>query len=232
MGEREHVAGLFQIPLEAPHLEQALTHPSFANEVDGLADNQRLEFLGDAVLELCVSELLTHRFPTANEGELTRMRASLVNADELAAWARSNGLAPALRLGKGALASGLADSTNVLADAVEALVAASYLDGGIETARAVCARIVEPSLGKLEASFDPKSELQQKVQATGRTAPKYSVTDRGGPAHDPWFQVEVRVGEIPLGEGRGRSKRLAERAAAQSALDAEAVDRLAAEEAS
>src|SRR5450432_3016424 len=132
----DRLAELLGLPADAPHLEEALTHPSFANEQRSTRHNQRLEFLGDSVLGFCVSELLCARFPEADEGTLTRMRAQLVNAEALAAWARKEQLADVLRLGRGAGAAGLRDSTNVLADAVEALIAAVYLDLGLEAARA------------------------------------------------------------------------------------------------
>src|SRR6187200_145673 len=116
----EGIAELVELPADAPHLLQALTHPSYANERRGTAHNQRLEFLGDAVLGLCASELLYERFPGADEGVLTRMRAQLVNAEALAAWARKVELPDALMLGRGAVGAGLRESTNVLADATEA----------------------------------------------------------------------------------------------------------------
>lgn len=216
---RAKISAALKIPEDGAHLEEALTHPSYRNERPGIRDNQRLEFLGDAVLGFCTSELLYARFPDADEGELTRMRADLVNAAALARWAQENGVAEALRLGRGAAAHGLAASENVLADAVEALIAAAYLDGGMEAARAACARVVEPGMrGLRRQSRDPKSELQERVQARGAPAPRYCVIGTGGPAHAPWFEVTVSVGDQLLGQGRGRSKRLAERSAASAAL--------------
>jgi ribonuclease III len=214
------VARLFGLEPGAPHLDQALTHPSFANECD-VSDNQRLEFLGDAVLGFCTSELLFLRFPDADEGTLTRMRAQLVNAEALAEWARQHAIADALRLGRGASMARLRESTNVLADAVEALIAAAYLDGGLDVARTACARIVEPRLATLQTGGerDPKSKLQELVQARGGDPPAYAVYDLGGPAHARWFSVSVSVGGRKVGEGRGRSKRQAEQAAAAVALD-------------
>jgi len=221
----EQVARQFELSDEAPHLMMALTHPSFANEQRDAADNQRLEFLGDAVLGFCASELLFSRYPEADEGALTRLRARLVNAESLAAWARDNDIASALRLGKGAEASGLRASTNVLADAVEALVAASYLDSGLEAARRSCMRIMQERLDRLdsERELDAKSELQERVQGLGGDTPRYDVVDTGGPQHDRWFEVSVRVGALELGRGTGRSKRQAEFAAAESALAGDAL---------
>ena len=216
----ERIAELLGLPESAPHFEEALTHPSFANEQRTSRHNQRLEFLGDSVLGFCVSELLCARFPGADEGALTRMRAQLVNAEALAAWARKEELAQVLHLGRGAGAAGLRDSTNVLADAVEALIAAVYLDVGLEAARLACQRIVADELQALESdgTRDPKSELQERLQAIGGDAPTYELIDTGGPAHQRWFKVGVCQGERRLAEGSGRSKRAAERAAASVAL--------------
>jgi ribonuclease-3 len=152
---------------------------------------------------------------------LTSIRAQLVNTDALADWAREQNITDALRLGRGAEASNLRSSNNVLADFVEALIGATYLDGGPDHARAVCARFVEPRLILLASErsrLDPKTELQQRVQALGGAAPTYSVIDSGGPAHDRWFVVRVRLGDRWGEEGRGRSKRLAEREAARLTL--------------
>ena len=228
MSEREatapsgtsEVAGHFGLTPDSPHLIQALTHPSYANERRDALDNQRLEFLGDAVLGFCVSDLIYRRFEQADEGTLTRLRAQLVNAEALAEWARATGVPDALRLGRGAGASGLRQSTNVLADAVEALIAACFLDSGLESARSVCERIVEARLEAFErvGARDPKSELQERLQARGEPPPAYDLIESGGPAHERWFRVQVRVSGHALGEGVGRSKRAAERAAAESAL--------------
>ena len=216
----ERLSELLGLPSDAPHLEEALTHPSFANEQRTSRHNQRLEFLGDSVLGFCVSELLCARFANADEGALTRMRAQLVNSEALAAWARKEDLAEVLRLGRGASAAGLRDSTNVLADAVEALIAAVYLDIGLAAARVACERIVADELLALESdgTRDPKSELQERLQAIGGDAPTYELIETGGPAHKRWFKVGVRQGDRRLAEGSGRSKRAAERAAASLAL--------------
>ncbi len=220
--DAERVAQLFGLTLDDDHLIQALTHPSFSNESKSVReDNQRLEFLGDAVLELCASTELYRRFPDADEGALTRMRAKLVNADALARWARKVELSPALRLGRGARTNGLAESRNVLADAVEALIAATYLDAGIESAADACRRVIDDGLQALKpgSGRDAKSELQERVQAVGAAPPVYEVVASGGPAHERWFEVEVRVEGQSLAVGRGHAKRVAERAAAQQALD-------------
>lgn len=218
---RGQISELFAIPPDSPLLDEALTHPSYANEVRAARHYQRLEFLGDAVLGLCATEILFEMFPEADEGSLTRYRARLVNADALSQWARERSLGDALQLGRGADASGLRNSTSVLADLVEALVAVAYLEGGIEGGRVACRRILEPALSDLEADAgrDPKSELQERVQKMGNAAPIYIVADSGGTSHDPWFLVDVVVSGATLAQGRGRSKRLAERAAATAALE-------------
>jgi ribonuclease-3 len=220
------LAARLGLPADLAHLEEALTHPSFANELrrGPRVDNQRLEFLGDAVLGLAVSELLMSRYPAGDEGVLSLVRSSLVNADALATFARERGVGDALRLGRGADATGERDQTNVLADAVEALVGAVYLDRGFDEARALVRSIVADRLERIAAgaSFsarDAKSELQEKVQAVGRPSPRYRVLAVEGPDHLRVFRVAVEVGDDVLAEGRGRSKKLAEQAAARSAID-------------
>src|SRR6185369_8017630 len=151
--------------LEQPrHFEQALRHPSYTNEhrAEHLADNQRLEFLGDAVLDICVSELLLERMPEADEGVLSRAYGALVNGESLARWARDNGVGAALQVGKGAATTGISERTNVLADTVEALVAAIYLDGGLTEARRVSALIVANALSDVTglSRRDAKTALQ------------------------------------------------------------------------
>jgi ribonuclease III len=205
------------------HFEEALTHPSYANEhrAERVADNQRLEFLGDAVLDLCVSELLLQKLPDADEGVLSRAYGALVNGESLARWARENELGAALQVGKGATATGISERTNVLADAVEALVAAIYLDGGLPEARRVAALIVGSGLGDVAelSRRDAKTTLQELVQAGGGSAPAYRLLAVEGPDHDREFLMVVEVFGKPIAEGRGRTKKLAEQAAAGAALD-------------
>jgi ribonuclease-3 len=212
---------------DLPHLDEAFTHPSFANEQRGrCSDNQRLEFLGDAVLGLVVGELLMERFPAAKEGELSLLRSLLVSGGPLATWARAVGLGPALRLGRGADAAGERERDNVLADAAEALVGAVYLDRGLPAARELAAAIVAEPLAHLgvrgAVARDPKSELQERVQAEGATSPRYRVVAAEGPDHRREFVVEVEVEGCAIGRGRGRSKKLAEQAAARAAIEARA----------
>jgi len=205
------------------HFEQALRHPSYSNEhrAENLADNQRLEFLGDAVLDICVSELLLERLPDADEGVLSRAYGALVNGESLARWARDNGVGAALQVGKGAAATGISERTNVLADTVEALVAAIYLDGGLDAARAVSALIVERGLADAAelGRRDAKTTLQELLQAGGGEAPAYRLLSVEGPDHDREFLMAVEVSGKQLAEGRGRTKKLAEQAAASAALE-------------
>ncbi len=198
--------------------EEALTHPSFANE-SAVPDNQRLEFLGDAVLGLCVAETLVRLHPDADEGKLTRMRAALVNGNALADWARRVNIGACLAFGKGAKLSSERERTSVLADATEALVAAVYEERGLDGARALVAEMIRDSLSRSDrlGARDPKSELQERVQAAGRPAPTYRIVETRGLPHDAVFVVEV-VMEGAVARGEGTSKRMAERAAAEAAL--------------
>jgi ribonuclease III len=202
-----------------PRFEEALTHPSFANEA-GVPDNQRLEFLGDAVLGLCVSEMLASAHANADEGKLTRMRSALVNAEALAAWARRVDLGANVAFGRGAKLGTEREQTNVLADAVEALVAAVYEARGLAGARSLVADVVSGLLENADVlgMLDPKSKLQERVQADGNPPPTYRVVDVRGAPHEQVFEVEVLVGDRALARGEGRSKRFAERAAAVAAL--------------
>jgi ribonuclease-3 len=202
-----------------PRFEEALTHPSYGNET-GAPDYQRLEFLGDSVLGLCVSELLVRAHPEADEGKLTRMRSALVNTEALAAWARVSGLGSCVALGRGAQLGSEREQSKVLADCVEALVAAVYEARGLDGARALVQDVVRERLEHADtlSVLDPKSALQEEVQALHMPAPKYRVVSVKGAAHEQVFEVEVVVGEDALARGEGRSKRLAERAAAAHAL--------------
>jgi len=214
------VAELFGLDSHSLAFIAATTHPSFAHERPGEPDNQRLEFLGDAILDFVVSEWLYEQFSSYNEGQLTRLRAQLVSTQALCRFAREYELGAALRFGKGAGQGSLHDSENVLADAVEALIAASFRDQGLEGARRVCQLIVDFGMkfNQEPEQRDTKSELQERVQALGLKAPIYRVVGAEGPAHEVVFDVEVSVAGTALAQGRGRSKRLAEREAAAVAL--------------
>ncbi len=214
------IAKLFGLTEQSPLFQQAVTHPSFAHEVADAQHNQRLEFLGDAILDFVVSEQLYERLPDADEGMLTRTRAQIVSTPALGRYARHVDVAVALRFGKGAAQGNLSSSDNVLADAVEALVAASYLEGGLAAARPACTAIMEFGLSVIDVAGarDKKSELQEEVQALGMKAPVYQVSRIDGPAHDALFEVHVLVQNVLVGTGQGRSKRSAEREAAGDAL--------------
>jgi ribonuclease-3 len=219
-GQSEAVAELFGLQASSELFLQAVTHPSFAHETPEAAHNQRLEFLGDAILDFVVSEELYKRFSDSDEGKLTRTRAQIVSTGALAKFAHHHQIGGALRFGRGAAQSNLTESDNVLADAVEALIAAAYLEEGIAAATKVCLMVLEFGLGALSqaGARDAKSELQEKVQALGLRAPSYRVTGTEGPAHEAVFEVEVSVEGTILNRGSGRSKRAAEREAAQQAL--------------
>jgi ribonuclease-3 len=208
---------------DLPHLGEALTHPSSANERPGRErlDYQRLEFLGDAVLSLAVGEALFSRFPEAREGDLSFRRASLVSTEALAGFGRELDVGQALAMGRGAAAAGEREQDSVLADAVEAILGAVYLDRGFDAARALALQLVERGLSlDVATPRDAKSALQERVQALGGSTPRYSLIETSGPDHRREFVVEVEAMGEPLGRGTGRSKKAAEQAAAQSALSA------------
>ncbi len=198
-------------------LEAALTHRSA-----GSLHNERLEFLGDAILNFLIAEELYRRFPSAREGELTRLRASLVKGTTLAQLARSLDLGGALRLGGGELKSGGRQRDSILADAFEAVVGAIYLDGGMEPCRRIIADVygdlfADGSVGLAEK--DPKTRLQEWLQSRQMALPSYSVTVVEGDAHDQVFTVECRLDEMGLtSQGQGGSRRKAEQDAAEKAL--------------
>jgi len=204
-------------------LEEALTHRSYLNENprEGISHNERLEFLGDAVLELAVTEDLYSRFPQYEEGTLTSFRAALVNYIMLASIAREIGLDGFLRLSKGeAKDTGRAREV-ILANAMEALIGAIYLDSGYQSSRAFVLRIVMPHLEKvmeLETYRDPKSTLQEKVQADYKMTPSYKVISEIGPDHAKVFTMGVYFGDKMVAEGSGPSKQDAEVDAAKNAL--------------
>jgi ribonuclease III len=203
-------------------LEEALRHSSYVNEAPdaSLRDNERLEFLGDAVLNLVVGHLLLQRFPALNEGDLSRMRAHLVNEHGLAELARRNDIARNLRLGKGEAHTGGLEKDSILAGALEAIVAAVYLDGGFAAAFGLIEREFLPLIGRIDprsAAGDYKSQLQELVQSGPGTMPSYTITREEGPDHDKRFWVRLRVMDVDV-EGTGKSKKTAEQDAARLAL--------------
>ena len=209
---------------DPPLLEQALVHSSYVNENPGFApaSNERLEFLGDAILGFIVAEELYQRFPQFSEGEMTKLRSSLVRRDALSRMARAISLGNYLYLGKGEEASGGRRKPANLAGALEALIAAIFLDRGLSAARDFVLRSADKELNKvLSQGIEPdyKSQLQEIIQARQQQTPTYKVIEAVGPDHDRAFTVEVRVGDTVLGRGSGKSKKVAETEAARSALD-------------
>lgn len=205
-------------------LEQALTHRSYLNERSGSgADNERLEFLGDAILAFISAEMLFRRFPEMPEGDMTRLRAALVRADTLAELAQACGIGPALRMARGEEASGGRQRVTLLSDAFEAVLGAVYLDQGLEAARAFLLPRLSAQLDRVlrqASDKDARSRLQEIVQEQVGITPAYTVVDARGPEHDKEFTVEVRIGEQVLARGTGRSKQAAAQDAARGGLEA------------
>jgi ribonuclease-3 len=201
-------------------LDQALRHSSYAHEnPDSGPSNEQLEFLGDAVLALTVSTLLLSRFPRSSEGDLSRGRAALVNARQLAALARRLGLGDYLLLGRGEERQAGREKPSLLADALEALLAAVYLDGGLEAAVRLTERWFGPLMETTPPWQDFKTSLQELTQALYKTSPSYHLIAESGPGHARHFQVEVRLKDTPLAQGEGRSKKQAAQTAARRALE-------------
>jgi ribonuclease-3 len=202
-------------------LVDALTHRSFRNEQPRLAraDNERLEFLGDAVLGMGVAALLADAYPEAGEGELTRLRADVVCEGSLASVARALGVGEALRLGKGEERSGGRDKPRLLASAMEAIVGAVLTDGGADPALGLVERLFEAQISSASGRRDVKSRLQEWAQRVHGATPAYRILRSEGPDHERVFHVAVELDGELLAEGRGRSKAGAERDAAQRALD-------------
>jgi ribonuclease-3 len=197
-------------------LEQALTHRSYAYENGGLPTNERLEFLGDAVLGLVVTETLYRVHPDLPEGQLAKLRSAVVNMRALAGIARSLGLGEHLHLGKGEEATGGRDKASILADGVEALIGAVYLDRGAEVANAFVHRLVDPLLEQaqhLGAGLDWKTSLQELTAALDLGVPEYRITE-SGPDHAKAFVATVVLKDGAHGSGRGHSKKEAEQEAA------------------
>jgi len=204
-------------------LRDALTHRSFLNEIpDDRPSNERLEFLGDSVLSLIVTDFLYDEFPDLNEGDLTNIRSALVRTEALAGFARDINLGANLFVGRGEELSRGRFRAGGLACAFEALLGAIYLDRGYDGARDFAMRFVQPALDdvfQLRLHKNGKSTLQEVVQARRQMTPSYHVVQEVGPDHDKSFTVEVRVGEVVLGRGIASNKRAAEQLAAQDALE-------------
>lgn len=203
-------------------LKNALTHSSYANEVrNGITSNERLEFLGDSVLSIIVSEHIYNKFPKMPEGELTRLRASLVCEKALCAFSRELELGKYLKLGKGEEKCGGRERDSILADAFEAVLAAIYLDGGMHAAREHALNFVLRELkhhSNDDDHKDYKTTLQEIIQRNPEESVSYCLIGESGPDHDKCFEVEVRLNSNVIGTGSGKSKKIAEQMAAKQAL--------------
>jgi ribonuclease-3 len=205
-------------------LQRALTHRSYLNENPHypLEDNERLEFLGDAVLDFLTGEYLYHRFPEMHEGDLTSLRSALVRRGTLAQFARRLQLGERLLMGHGEAESGGRERAATLCAAIEALVGAVYLDQGLAAVETLMVPLVEPEIARIlreNLDKDPKSLLQETAQARWQLTPRYRTVEEIGPDHAKEFTVEVTIGDRAYGQGMGRSKQLAAQAAAQEALN-------------
>ena len=205
--------------LSAELLERALTHRSFAYENGGLPTNERLEFLGDSVLGVVVTETLYRNHPDLSEGRLAKLRAAVVNARALAEVARTIGLGTHIMLGRGEEATGGRQKSSILSDTVEAVIGAVYLSGGFEAAAGVIHLLFDPLMeaaAGLGAGLDWKTSLQELSAEHALGVPEYVIEDTG-PDHEKTFTAKVRVGEELYGHGTGRSKKEAEQQAAETA---------------
>jgi ribonuclease-3 len=208
--------------LDAELLERALTHRSFAYENGGLPTNERLEFLGDSVLGVVVTETLYRAHPDLSEGRLAKLRAAVVNARALAEVARTIGLGEHIKLGRGEEATGGRNKSSILSDTVEALIGAVYLSGGFDAASKVVHLLFDPLMetaAGLGAGLDWKTSLQELSAEHALGVPEYVIEDTG-PDHEKIFTAQVQVGDRLYGHGRGRSKKEAEQQAAETAYRA------------
>lgn len=202
-------------------LRVALTHSSFAYEIGGAEFNEKMEFLGDSVLGIIVTEFIFHRFPQMQEGNLAKLRANLVKAETLADVAREMNLGSLLLIGKGAEASGGRENESILADCLEALIGAVYLDQGYEVTKKLVLELLEKKIfaeAEKKELGDPKTLLQEMTMDRWSVLPEYEITDQKGPAHRPIFQAEVYIHGQVFGKGVGTSKKKAEQLAAKEAL--------------
>jgi ribonuclease-3 len=211
-----------QVPLDDGLLERALTHRSFAYENGGLPTNERLEFLGDSVLGLIVTGTLFREYPDLPEGQLAKLRAAVVNMRALAGVARGLRLGSYIRLGKGEEGTGGRDKASILADTLEAVIGAVYLDCGLASADELVHRLFDPVIARsarLGAGLDWKTSLQELTAAGFLGVPEYHV-EESGPDHQKSFRASVRIAGRTYGEGEGRSKKEAEQQAAEAAWTA------------
>ena len=204
-------------------LSRALTHRSYLNEhPDAVEDNERLEFLGDAVLDFMVGAWLYNRYPEMPEGDLTRMRSALVHTEQLAEFARNIHLGDALRLGRGEAQAGGRNRDPILCDTFEALIGAMYLEAGIKGVEKFISPLLVESAEDILANNkaeDPKSLLQEWAQSKGFPAPQYITQSSSGPDHSKVFEVEVKINGKPYGSSTGHSKQAAEKAVAKLVLE-------------
>ena len=208
-------------------LRCALTHPSYLNEhpQKGTEDNQRLEFLGDAVLDFVAGAWIYRHYPDFHEGRMTRLRAALVRTETLARFSRQAGIGAVLRLGLGEEEAGGREREANLCDAFEAVIGALYLDGGLDAVEDFVAPLIGPEAEATllaEADMDAKSRLQEWSQAELRLTPRYRIVTESGPDHAKTFEAEVLLGQEVAGRGTGRSKQAAEQAAALAAWESTA----------
>jgi ribonuclease-3 len=210
-----------RVDVDAGLLQRALTHRSYAYENGGLPTNERLEFLGDSVLGLVVTDTLYRTHPDLPEGQLAKLRAAVVNMRALADVGRALDVGAFVRLGRGEEATGGRDKSSILADTLEALIGAVYLDSGLDTAAALVHRLFDPlieSSATLGAGLDWKTSLQELGATAGLGVPDYDV-EESGPDHQKTFRATVLIGGAPYGEGMGRSKKEAEQQAAATAWE-------------
>ena len=213
------LAARLEVDIEPGLLERAVTHRSYAYENGGLPTNERLEFLGDSVLGLVVTDTLYRTHPDLPEGQLAKLRAAVVNAKALAGIGRQLGLGEHLLLGRGEETTGGRDKSSIVADTVEAVIGAVYLDQGLDVATSLIHRLFDPLIAEsagLGAGLDWKTSLQELCAARSLGVPEY-VVDESGPDHMKSFRARVRVGSELYGDGRGGSKKEAEQQAASSA---------------
>lgn len=205
-------------------LETAFTHTSYANEhrLLKISHNERLEFLGDAVLQLMISKYLYKKYPDRPEGEMSKLRSTFVREESLAGFSRACGFDSFLRLGRGEEKSGGRNRDTILGDAFEAFLGALLLDKGEKTVEEFLHKVMIPRLevGNFERVTDYKTTLQELLQVNGEIVISYQVVAESGPAHDKTFEVEVSADGRVIGRGTGRSKKLAEQAAAKNAVEA------------
>jgi len=203
-------------------LNRALTHRSYINENrNAIEDNERLEFLGDAIISFIVAEWIYNKFPDKPEGSLTKLRAALVSTDQLAGFARQLDLGEIIRLGHGEDQAGGRERNAILCDAFEALIAAIYLDSDLNSVTKIMDKFITPAVDKIlmdHQDEDPKSKLQEWAQSQGLPSPKYVEIGATGPDHAKIFEMAVLINDQNVGKGIGSSKQIAEKLAAQKAL--------------